>query len=114
MPRVRVPKSSRAASAGVSSNPDRSITNPTAVHTNGEIDFTHISNILEDAVDVLGNDKSKFATLEKLLKTVLEKVAQKKKNFLPPSTKKTRSRQNSEKRPHRHHLLPFRRSSFHR
>ena len=64
MPRVHVPKSSRAASAGVSSNPDRSITNPTAVHTNGKIDFTHISNILEDAVDVLGNDKSKFATLE--------------------------------------------------
>ena len=29
---------------------------------------------------------------------MLEKVAQKKKIFLPPSTKKTRSRQNSEKR----------------
>ena len=46
---------------------------------------------------MLKNDKSKLATLENLLKTVLEKVAQKKKNFLPPPTK-TRSRQNSEKR----------------
>lgn len=45
---------------------------------------------------MLKNDKSKLATLENLLK-MLEKVAQKKKNFLPLPTK-TRSRQNSEKR----------------
>jgi len=67
-----------------------------AVQTNGKIDFAQISNILEGAVDVLGNDKSKLATLENLLKTALEKVAQKKKIFLPPP--KNRSRQNSEKR----------------
>ncbi|KAL7452837.1 hypothetical protein ACHAWC_004556 [Mediolabrus comicus] len=67
-----------------------------AVQTNGKIDFAQISNILEGAVDVLGNDKSKLATLENLLKTALEKVAQKKKTFLPPP--KNRSRQNSEKR----------------
>lgn len=58
--------------------------NPAAVQTNGKIDFAQISNILEGAVDVLGNDKSKLATLENLLKTALEKVAQKKKIFLPP------------------------------
>ncbi len=69
---------------------------PAAVQTNGKIDFAQISNILEGAVDVLGNDGSKLATLENLLKTALEKVAQKKKIFLPPPT--NRSRQNSEKR----------------
>ena len=45
---------------------------------------------------MLKNDKSKLATLENLLK-MLEKVAQKKKNFLPLPTK-TWPRQNSEKR----------------
>ena len=53
-------------------------------------------------VDVLKNDKSKLATLENLLKTVLEKVAQKKKNFLLRLQKlglaRTRKRD-----PHRHH-----------
>jgi hypothetical protein len=44
-------------------NPD---VNPTAVQTDGKIDFAHISNIIEGAVDVLGNDKSKLATLEKI------------------------------------------------
>ena len=85
----RVPRSrgdgEKCSGAGVSTNPD---INTTAVQTNGKIiDFAHISHILEGAIDVLGNDNTKLASLENLLKTVLEKVAQ-----------KTRSRQNSKKR----------------
>ena len=83
VPRSRGGGEEKYSGAGVST-PD---INTTAVQTNGKIDFSHISNILEGAIDVLGNDNTKLATLENLLKTVLEKVAQ-----------KTRSRQNSKKR----------------
>ena len=84
VPRSRGGGEEKYSGAGVSTNPD---INTTAVQTNGKIDFSHISNILEGAIDVLGNDNTKLATLENLLKTVLEKVAQ-----------KTRSRQSSKKR----------------
>ena len=92
VPRDGEKKCSRA-SAGVSPNPDL---NPNVVQTDGKIDLAHISNILECAIDVLGNDNTKLASLETLLKTVLEKVAQKKKIFLPLPT--TRSRQKLTKR----------------
>ena len=97
VPRSRGGGEEKYSGAGVSTNPDINTT-AVAVQTNSKIDFSHISNILEGAIDVLGNDNTKLATLENLLKTVLEKVAQ-----------KTRSRQNSQ-----HHLSPFRKRSFHR
>src|SRR6056300_989367 len=83
-----------------------------AVQTNGKIDFAQISNILEGAVDVLGNDKSKLATLENLLKTALEKVAKRRRFFCPRlriGLAKTQKRD-----PHQHHLSPFQRRSIHR
>ena len=61
-------KRSRAGAAGVCPK------TPNAVQIDGQIDLAHISNILEDAIDVLKNDNTKLAGLITLLKTVLEKA----------------------------------------
>ena len=73
VPRSRGGGEEKYSGAGVSTNPDINTT-AVAVQTNSKIDFSHISNILEDAIDVLKNDNTKLAGLITLLKTVLEKA----------------------------------------